>query len=144
MPEAFRLPRAIAAELLQLAQASPDEEICGLIAGGSAGVTRCFAITNVAADRTRFFELDPKGQIDALRAMRERDEELQAIYHSHPRGPAAPSRRDVERHEYPDALCLIIAVDPPELKAFRMRGGHAHEVAVDLGSKHAGGRRRED
>lgn len=139
MPEALRLPHALAAELLRLAQAAPDEEVCGLIAGGSAGVTRYFAITNVAADRTRFFELDPKGQIDALREMRACGEELQAIYHSHPRGPAEPSRLDIERHEYLEAVCLVIAVDPPALRAFRIREGRAEEVAIDVINKLIGG-----
>ena len=131
MPERFRLPSAIAAALLQLARASPDEEICGLIAGDARGVTRYFPIANVAADRVRRFELEPKGQIDALREMRRRGEELKAIYHSHPRGPAEPSRLDIERHEYPEAACLIITADPPAVRAFRIRRNRAEEVALN-------------
>jgi len=130
MPETFRLPSAIAAALLQQARASPTEEICGLIAADARGVTRYFPIANVAADRIRRFELDPKGQIDALREMRRRGEELKAIYHSHPRGPAEPSRLDIERHEYPEAICLVIALDPPALRAFRIRDKRPQEVVL--------------
>lgn len=130
MPETFRLPRQLAAELRRLARASPDEEICGLISGDTAGTTRLFPIANVASDRRRFFELDPKGQIDAMRAMRERGERLVAIYHSHPRGPVFPSGHDIEQHAYPEAHCLVITLEPPGLRAFRIAAGEAEEVEL--------------
>ena len=130
MPEALRLPRALAAELLRLAQAAPEEEICGLISGAAGTARRLFPVPNVASDRRRFFQLDPKGQIDAMRAMREAGEDLLAIYHSHPHGPAAPSRTDVESHAYPDALCLVIAPGARGLRAFCMKGDTADEVSI--------------
>ena len=129
MPEALRLPRALAEELLRLAQEAPEEEICGLIAGVAGEARRLFPVPNVASDRRRFFELDPKGQIDAMRAMREAGDELVAIYHSHPHGPAEPSRKDMEHHAYPDALCLVIAPGAGGLRAFCMKGDAA-EVSI--------------
>lgn len=133
MPDTFRLPRALAEELLRLAQASADEEICGLIAGVDGEARRLFPIANLAADRARFFELDPKAQIDAMRAMREADQRLVAIYHSHPHGPGTPSAADIERHAYPQALCLIIAPAPWRLRAFRIRPPETEEIAVVAG-----------
>jgi proteasome lid subunit RPN8/RPN11 len=130
MPEALRLPRALAEELLRLARDSPEEEVCGLVAGRDGEARRLFPIRNVAADRRRFFELDPKGQIDALRAMREAGETLLAIYHSHPHGPGEPSRIDIEHHAYPDALCLVIAPGARGLRAFRMHADGAVEAPI--------------
>lgn len=130
MPERLRLPRALREALLEWAQASPGEEICGLISGTQDQARRLYPIANVASDRARLFELDPKGQIDAIRAMREAGERLLAIYHSHPRGPAAPSHTDIEHHAYPDAYCLVIAPSPWRVRAFRLRAREAEEIVV--------------
>jgi proteasome lid subunit RPN8/RPN11 len=131
--DSVRLPRSLANELRRLASESPDEEICGLISGVRGELHRRYPIPNVARDRRRFFEMDPKGQIEAMRRMREADEDLIAIYHSHPGSPAYPSPTDVRQHGYPEALYLIIATAPhqaPEIRGFRIRDGKIEEVAV--------------
>ena len=65
---AVRLPRPIVSQLMQLAQKSPDEEICGLISRDGNGFRKCYPVPNRAADRKHFFTLDPRTQIDAMRA----------------------------------------------------------------------------
>ena len=133
MPLTIRLPRPLRDRLLQLANARPDEEICGLISGDGVELKRLYPVANIAADRTRFFEMDPQGQIDAMRDMRGRGEAIRAIYHSHPHGPATPSVRDVEHHEYPDAICLILAADGAgvfTVSGFHIREGRVVEVGI--------------
>jgi proteasome lid subunit RPN8/RPN11 len=132
---AVRLPRPIVDRLLQLAQNSPGEEICGLISRNSSGFWKCYPVPNQAADRKHFFTLDPKTQIDAMRAMREAGEELAAIYHSHPDSPAYPSSADIAQHEYPGLLYLIISLsarDKPEMRGFHIRGKAIEEISIDL------------
>lgn len=132
---AIRLPRPIVNQLLQLAQKSPDEEICGLISRDSGGIWKCYPVPNQATDKKHFFMLDPKIQIDAMRAMREHGEELAAIYHSHPDSPAFPSPADVAQHEYPRLLYLIISLcakDAPEMRGFHIHGRAIEEVAIGL------------
>jgi len=129
-----RLPRPIIDELLRLAQDSPHEEICGLISRDRRGFRRCFPVPNRAADRKHFFMLDPKEQIDAMRAMREHGEELAAIFHSHPDSPPFPSPADVAQHEYPGLLYLIISLagrGKPALRGFHIRGQAIEEIAID-------------
>ena len=49
-----------------------------------------------------------------------------AIYHSHTRSAAYPSRTDVELAFFPDTLYLIVSLadrDAPEIRAFRLRRG---------------------
>ncbi len=131
--KAVRLPRLIVNQLLQLAQGSPDEEICGLISRDSSGFRKCYPVPNRAADRRHFFTLDPGMQIDALRTMREHGEELAAIYHSHPNSPAFPSPADVAQHEYPGVLYLIVSLstrNKPALRGFHIRGPAIEEVAI--------------
>ena len=132
---AVRLPRSIVNQLMQLAQKSPEEEICGLISCDRRGFKKCYPVVNVADDKKHFFALDPKGQIDAMRSMREHGEELAAIYHSHPDSPALPSLADIEQHEYPGVLYLIISLGTkgaPEMRGFHIHGREAGEVAIAL------------
>ena len=55
--------------------------------------------------------------------MRERGEQLLAIYHSHPRSTEPqPSATDVRLAYYPSAVYLIVGLGDPEpcLRAFRI------------------------
>src|SRR5439155_10502153 len=84
-------------------------EGCGLIVGlrpSPAGL-RFIPMQNVKAS-TSEYELDPAELIRVLRDLRNRGEKLVAIYHSHPSGPAEPSKRDIERASYPEAAHLIV------------------------------------
>jgi proteasome lid subunit RPN8/RPN11 len=130
-----RLPRNLVNRLLHLAQKSPEEEICGLISRDRHGFKKCYPIVNFAGDKKHFFALDPKGQIEAMRVMREHGEELAAIYHSHPDSPALPSLADIEQHEYPGVLYLIISLSmkgTPEIRGFHIHGRETREVAIAL------------
>lgn len=130
-----RLPRTIVNQLMHLAQKSPEEEICGLISRDRHGFKKCYPVINTAGDKKHSFALDPKGQIEAMRTMRENDEELAAIYHSHPDAPPLPSLADVEQHEYSGVLYLIISLGAqgvPEMRGFHIRGRTVEEVAIGL------------
>ena len=132
---AVRLPRSIVNQLLNLAQKTPEEEICGLISRGRHGFRKCYPVVNAAADKKHFFVLDPKGQIEAMRVMREHGEELGAIYHSHPDSPPQPSLTDIEQHEYPGVLYLIISLGTkgrPEMRGFDIHGREVREVPIAL------------
>ena len=50
-------------------------------------------------------------------------DDLLAIYHSHTRSAAYPSRTDVELAFFPETLYLIVSIadrDAPEIRAFRI------------------------
>jgi [CysO sulfur-carrier protein]-S-L-cysteine hydrolase len=131
----IRLPRSIVNQLLHLTQKSPDEEICGLISRDSRGFRQCYPVPNRATDRKHFFALDPKAQIDAMRAMREHGEELAGIYHSHPDSPPFPSPADVAQHEHPDVLYLIISLSArnvPEMRGFYIHGQAIEKVVLGI------------
>jgi proteasome lid subunit RPN8/RPN11 len=120
---------------MQLAQQTPEVEICGLISRDRHGFRKCYPVVNAANDKKHFFVLDPKGQIEAMRVMRERGEELAAIYHSHPDSPPQPSLADIEQHEYPGVLYLIISLGTkglPEMRGFHIHGREAKEVPIVL------------
>lgn len=82
--------RTIAA-LVAAARAAGDEEACGLLIGPALEVRPC---ANVAADRTRHFEIDPAALVAAHRAARAGGEAVAGYFHSHPAGPPEPSPID--------------------------------------------------
>lgn len=135
MTGALRIPRTIVNQILHHAQHAEGEEICGLIAGRGGVFTRCYPVANVARDKRYRFQMDPKGQIDAMRAMRAAGEELMAIYHSHPDAPATPSATDIAQDEYPDVLYLIVSLTTKgvlEMRGFVIRDREVTEVAIGI------------
>jgi len=131
-----RLPRAIINRLLTHAQHNAEEEVCGLIGARDGEPASVYAVPNTATERDHLFAMDGKGQIDAMRTMRERDETLFAIYHSHPHAPAAPSPTDIAQAAYPEALYLIISLNTQgvlEMQGFRLAGQNVEAVELELG-----------
>jgi [CysO sulfur-carrier protein]-S-L-cysteine hydrolase len=104
-------------------EASP-QECCGLIGGLIEGKARTIYRTrNIANDPLTCYEAAPEDLFAAQRAMRERSEQLLAIYHSHPRSAdPQPSATDVRLAYYPSAVYLIVGLDGPEpcLRAFQI------------------------
>ncbi len=109
------LPEHLREAMFDHARERPGEEICGLLGARAGALQSLYRVANVAADRARAFAMAPQGQIGALRAMREAGETLGGIYHSHPRGPPAPSAADLAQAAYPWVAYFIIALahDPP-------------------------------
>ena len=102
-------------------EASPDE-CCGLI-GGTADnrAQTIYRLRNIAPDTLVSYEAAPEELFAAQRQMRERGEQLLAIYHSHPRSAEpAPSETDVRLAYYPSAVYLIIGLGSvePVMRAF--------------------------
>jgi proteasome lid subunit RPN8/RPN11 len=133
--EAVILPRALVDQILHQAVTSPDAEVCGLIAARHGRPVRVVPISNVADQPARRFAMDPAGQIDAQRTMRQQDEELFGIYHSHPHSAAEPSAADLEQIGYPHALYLIVSLetpDIPQIRGFRLHNGIPTEVQLEI------------
>jgi len=131
----IQIPRKLANQLLHLAQLSPDLEVCGLVSSQNGVPYYCYPVANVADQPAQRFLLDAAAQIAALKAMRERGEELFAIYHSHPTAPAIPSSTDLELAAYPDALYLIISLNTKgilEMRGFHTNQQTAQEIPLTL------------
>jgi len=105
-------------------EASPHE-CCGLIGGTANGtVQTIYRARNVAADPAVTYEAAPEDLFAAQRAMRERGEQLIAIYHSHPRATdPQPSPTDVRLAYYPSAVYFIVGLgsEEPCVRAFRIK-----------------------
>ncbi|MFN2498600.1 MAG: Mov34/MPN/PAD-1 family protein [Pyrinomonadaceae bacterium] len=103
-------------------EAAPDE-CCGLIGGDGENASSLYPMRNVATNATVAYEAAPEDLFAAQRQMRERGEQLLAIYHSHPRAiEPQPSETDVRLAFYPQAIYFIIALDGehPVMRAFNI------------------------
>ena len=125
-----KVKRAIEEHALE---AQPSE-CCGLLSGGNGIITDLHPLPN-EADRpeVRFFAT-PEGLFAAMRRMREANQSLLGIYHSHPRTAAYPSASDVEMAFYPEAVYFIVSLEPRvELRAFRIEGAKIEDIEIVVG-----------
>ena len=111
-------------EIIAHAREADPSECCGLIGGTDAGGAQSvYQLSNIAADPLVTYEAAPEDLFAAQRQMRQRGEQLLAIYHSHPRSAQpSPSATDVRLAFYPEAIYLIIGLGgaEPVLGAFRI------------------------
>jgi proteasome lid subunit RPN8/RPN11 len=125
------LPAHILEQLIQHARDAYPNEACGLLVGRES-VNRFIATKNISSDPHQY-EIDPSELISTFRSLRQTGENLLAIFHSHPHGPAEPSRTDIERSYYPDAAHLIVSLaelDRPRAVAFRIIDGEVLPIEV--------------
>ena len=104
------------------AREAAPAECCGLV-GGLSGTqaSSLYPLRNVTPDPDVRYEAAPEDLFAAQRQMRDRGEELLAIYHSHPRAAdPTPSETDIRQAFYPSATYLIIGLagGGPVVKAF--------------------------
>lgn len=119
----LKLPSHQVDRILAHARAASPEECCGLLGGSYPLVRSTYELKNIAIDRLISYEAAPEDLFAAQRRMRERGEQLLAIYHSHPRAAIpTPSATDVRLAFYPSAIYLIIGLggSEPVIGAFRI------------------------
>jgi proteasome lid subunit RPN8/RPN11 len=143
----LRLSNQIMKAMLEHAHSEPRTEVCGLLGGRDFTLAHYYPVSNIAADTRREYLMEPKQQIDAMRRMRERGEELLAIFHSHPDTEPQPSETDLARAAYPDTIYLIAgpAAGGMQLNAFYYDGAGFTPVELhitdnqerDAGTRHA-------
>lgn len=77
------------------------KEACGILlgqtcVGGAEEITQVVETPNVHAAPQTHFEIDPQALINAYRDERSGGARVLGYFHSHPHGPANPSRTDSE------------------------------------------------
>jgi [CysO sulfur-carrier protein]-S-L-cysteine hydrolase len=133
----------IAQELVDrlVAQALDElpNECCGMISGRDGAAVAVYPAENTESSPFMYV-MQPKEQLRIMGAIDDAGDDLLAIYHSHTKSAAYPSRTDVELAFYPDALYLIVSVakrEAPEVRAFRLArtappGEQIHEEIIEI------------
>jgi proteasome lid subunit RPN8/RPN11 len=130
------LLRAHVEEMYTHARVAAPLECCGLIGGmvETGRAKNVYRLRNVAADPRVAYEAAPQELFAAQRSMRERGEQLLAIYHSHPRArEPVPSEADVRLAYYPAAIYFIIGLsgETAALGAFKLSEREGHWERAD-------------
>ena len=134
------------AAIVAHARAEAPNEACGLIVGDRPAADggralRWVPATNEEASPFRYV-IDPDLLYRLLVEMDTTDEVFWAIVHSHTHTPAIPSPTDLRQAFYPDALYVLVSLDPAEadpatgaesVRAWRILDGTSHEVEVEVG-----------
>jgi desampylase len=102
------IPKSVHDQLLKLAAATPDVEVCGLLFGTPGHITAFQPTRNVAKRPETRFEIDPKALIAAHKAAREGGNAIIGHYHSHPNGLAELSETDSAMASPGEGVWLII------------------------------------
>ncbi len=142
-PHAVRLPDEIRRAMIDHARTEYPNEMCGVIVGdadAAAGgrALRWEPARNEAASPMRYVV----HRDDLLRLTVETDdagEVFWGIAHSHVRSAAVPSPTDLGAAQYPEALYVLVSLDPehadpgsgePGVRAWRIVDGRTFEVAL--------------
>jgi proteasome lid subunit RPN8/RPN11 len=129
------LRREHLAAIISHARETAPAECCGLIGSLSGSASNSiYRLRNVGSDPERAYEAAPEELFAAQRQMRERGEDLLAIYHSHPRSDnPTPSETDVKLAYYPAATYLIIGLggEQPVVQAFLISEQEQHWEQVE-------------
>jgi proteasome lid subunit RPN8/RPN11 len=96
-------------------------ECCGILGGRSPRIASIYPLANAAASETRY-DADPRDLINAVVSLRQAGAEMLAIYHSHPRWPAIPSRTDLEENHYGllPRIIVSLAAPAPEVRVWAL------------------------
>jgi proteasome lid subunit RPN8/RPN11 len=130
----MRIPQAMIDEMVAHAREDLPNECCGLIGGEEDEARTLYRARNAFASPFSY-RVDPADQYRIIeKEMRDRGEELVAIYHSHTKSPAYPSQTDLnEAVSWPEQVYLIVSLaDPeaPDVKAFWLKDGKIAEAEL--------------
>jgi proteasome lid subunit RPN8/RPN11 len=121
-------------QIFVYAEEAAPSECCGLIGGDGKRASSLYPMRNVAGNAHVAYEAAPEDLFAAQRQMRERGEQLLAIYHSHPRATEPqPSETDVRLAFYPQAIYFIIGLagEQPLMRAFKISESEGSWVEVE-------------
>ena len=135
------LSAGIARRLLAHAKRELPNESCALLGGNRAAgrITNAYPARNLLTSPYRY-EVDPRDLVRIVHAIERRGDDLVAIFHSHPAGPAAPSATDVREARY-GVLHLLASPSGDEgaLRAWRIEADGALEVPLTIDEPSAAG-----
>ncbi|RME67703.1 MAG: M67 family peptidase [Nitrospirae bacterium] len=125
------IPKKLLSQIIQHAREGNPYEVCGLLGGCDDEVLEVYPIKNTEASTVSYF-MDPKEQLRAMKAMREKSQKMVGIYHSHPVAGAYPSQKDVSLAFYDDVAYVIVSLmhEPPQVRAFEIKEGKVKEIPI--------------
>jgi proteasome lid subunit RPN8/RPN11 len=130
----LRLPRAVRAAIATHALRDAPRECCGFLLGAAGRVIYALPATNTSTAPLTRYRVDPREHIALQRILRRLTPPLTVVgvYHSHPRGPAAPSASDVREAFVREWAHVIVDLSrkSPAITAWMIRDGRAVRLPI--------------
>ena len=128
----MRIPYLVARQIADHAEADAPREACGLLAGRGGEIARAIPLSNIAAEPSQRYSLDPIEELRALKAIDAAGLDWIGVYHSHPRSAPIPSQADMKDARDARLLHLIVSLErrQPRLKLWRLDGFSAEPVEL--------------
>ncbi len=129
------LPRPLVNKILAHAQKNPEIEVCGLIGNSTSEYKDYYPVDNISNDPSCRFLMDVPQQISAMKKMRDKQQQLFAIVHSHPTTNATPSQLDIDESSYKEVFYIIISLNTKgvlEMRAYTQQQNGMQEVNLIL------------
>ena len=134
-----RLSQVLYDEVMAHCQSRYPKEACGLLAGaadrgadGEHAVVQVYPMTNVE-DSPIGYAMDPNEQLQVEKQIRQRQQRMLGIYHSHTASEAYPSSVDVRLSLSPELSYVLVSLkdrERPELKSYRIDGDRVTDEPV--------------
>jgi proteasome lid subunit RPN8/RPN11 len=129
MTRRLRLPTAVRAAIARHALREAPRECCGFLLGTAGSVIYALHATNTSTTPLTRYRVDPREHIALQRMLRRLTPPLTivGVYHSHPRGPLAPSLSDVREAYVREWAHVIVDLSrrSPGVTAWTIRNGRA-------------------
>ena len=134
----IRIHRRVLSRMIAHARRAYPVECCGLLSGREGLIERSHEASNEKAS-PREFQIPVRELFDFFLHFRSAGREHLGIYHSHPRTPPVPSRRDVLGFHYPGVSYWIVSLEgeEPRVGCYRWCGNGFRKTPFDE-ADHAG------
>jgi proteasome lid subunit RPN8/RPN11 len=126
-----RVRQEVIDDVVAHAKREVPNECCGLLLGFSDQIDESYPARNLCGSATRFL-IDPVDHFAAIRRARASGRAVRGAYHSHPRGPSAPSATDAAAVTDPSLLHMIVSLHEDEPRVSLFEWMHGNFVAVDF------------
>ena len=128
------LPQHLCEQMVEhCRQMHPKEEACGFLIANAAGmVEKVYPMTNLEHNPIGY-SMDPKEQLKVEKELRQHNQKIVAIYHSHTASEASPSPVDVKHAISPDISYVLVSTmntAQPVVKSYRIDGTAITEEPV--------------
>lgn len=132
-PFRIQIPVGIRDAMVDYCVREAPQEACGLLGGVRPIVASLHPLRNASESEIRY-DADPKDLIAAIQSLRFRGEEILAIYHSHPRWEAVPSKTDLRENHYGDVPRIIVSLleGVPVVRVWRLDPESCQELRWDV------------
>ena len=131
----MKLPEAFVQRMITHAKKEAPRECCGIIAAKDGAAVHLYKARNVSEIPGRYV-VHPTDLRRIYKEIMEKDWDILATYHSHPRTEAYPSGDDVDLAVGSSVPYVIVSIQDPDcasVRAFRIdRGGITEELVESL------------